>query len=417
MSRLAEIQAELAILKPKVAALEAEAKQITEEQVRVASHNRWLEESKKREEAEKSRLEEWYKTEEGGISKQNEEMYAARRAALAATNGENPTPAQKMLRHEDDMWIVKTFSDDILDGEYRGSEEDVLKNMEWQYLKRKFASRFGRVSAAFLKDRIERGGREEDGDWEEYLQEFNYSQYVKVDSLAKGIIDWCIGRHNYNLRSYSIIDFSEEKTILKTIYVAGNKKTDAWTDFPTERLSSGYSPDISSDNVEEVAKLPWEYELNINAEYERIEDSDSGSDGDGDGDSGSDDNYDDDDNKSYNYTLSIKFDFPKPEPVVAKPRRVFKLKKPIVIPEKEFVAEHKELISTLKADNPVAIAKEAAKQSQELKAVLKKPLEKHTIAEIATMIRQHLAKKNMKAALSHLNKTQIVAAYKKIVSA
>jgi hypothetical protein len=88
---------------------------------------------------------------------------------------------------------------------------------------------------------------------------------------------------------------------------------------------------------------------------------------------------------------------------------------PISIPKKEFVAEHKELVQVLKKDEPKEVAKEAKKQETELKTTLKKPIEKHTIKEIAEMIRIHLAKKGKRAALSGLNKTQLLAAYKQLV--
>ena len=88
---------------------------------------------------------------------------------------------------------------------------------------------------------------------------------------------------------------------------------------------------------------------------------------------------------------------------------------PISIPKKEFVAEHKELVEVLKKDEPKEVAKEAKKQEAELKTTLKKPIENHTIKEIAEMIRSHLAKKGKRVALSHLNKTQLLAAYKSLV--
>jgi len=87
----------------------------------------------------------------------------------------------------------------------------------------------------------------------------------------------------------------------------------------------------------------------------------------------------------------------------------------ISIPKKEFVAEHKELVEVLKEDKPEEVAKELKKQEKELKATLKKPVEKHTVKEIGDMIRSHLAKKGKRVALSGLNKTQLLAAYKQLV--
>jgi hypothetical protein len=88
---------------------------------------------------------------------------------------------------------------------------------------------------------------------------------------------------------------------------------------------------------------------------------------------------------------------------------------PITIPKEEFVAEHKELVEVLKADEPKEIAKELKKQETELKAVLTKPIEKHSKAEIASMIREHLKKKGKKTALSHLTKEELIEAYKALV--
>jgi hypothetical protein len=88
---------------------------------------------------------------------------------------------------------------------------------------------------------------------------------------------------------------------------------------------------------------------------------------------------------------------------------------PIAIPKKEFVAEHKELVKVLKEDKPKAVAQEAKKQAAELKTTLAKPIDKYTNAEIADMIRAHLAKKGKTAALSHLNKSALLAVYKQLM--
>ena len=131
-------------------------------------------------------------------------------------------------------------------------------------------------------------------------------------------------------------------------------------------------------------------------------------------------------NADYTVEILASFDYPeapKPEPKPEAPapvRRKLKinLKKPdapISIPKKDFVAEHKELVEVLKKDEPKEVAKEAKKQEAELKTTLKKSIEKHTNKEIADMIRSHLAKKGKRVALSGLNKTQLLSAYKQLV--
>ena len=79
----------------------------------------------------------------------------------------------------------------------------------------------------------------------------------------------------------------------------------------------------------------------------------------------------------------------------------------VKMPEKAYVAEHNELIKTLKEDKPEEVKKEAVKQEAELK--------KYKRDEMATRIQEHLAKRGKKASgLSKMSKAQLEAVWAKI---
>lgn len=79
----------------------------------------------------------------------------------------------------------------------------------------------------------------------------------------------------------------------------------------------------------------------------------------------------------------------------------------VKMPEKAYVAEHKELIKTLKEDKPAEIKKEAVKQEQELM--------KYKRGETAARIQERLAKHGKKASgLGKMPKAQLEAVWAKV---
>ena len=82
----------------------------------------------------------------------------------------------------------------------------------------------------------------------------------------------------------------------------------------------------------------------------------------------------------------------------------------VKMPEKAYVAEHKELIKTLKEDKPEDVKKEAVKQEAELK--------KYKKGETAARIQERLAKHGKKAAgLGKMPKAQLEAVWAKVSAA
>lgn len=79
----------------------------------------------------------------------------------------------------------------------------------------------------------------------------------------------------------------------------------------------------------------------------------------------------------------------------------------VKMPEKAYVAEHKELIKTLKEDKPEEVKKEAVKQEAELK--------KYKKGEMAARIQERLAKHGKKASgLGKMPKAQLEAVWAKV---
>jgi hypothetical protein len=82
----------------------------------------------------------------------------------------------------------------------------------------------------------------------------------------------------------------------------------------------------------------------------------------------------------------------------------------VKMPEKAYVAEHEELIKTLKEDKPEEVKKEAVKQEAELK--------KYKKGEMAARIQERLAKHGKKASgLGKMPKAQLEAVWAKVSEA
>jgi len=97
----------------------------------------------------------------------------------------------------------------------------------------------------------------------------------------------------------------------------------------------------------------------------------------------------------------------KKSPAETKPRSRSTSPGVVKMPEKAYVAEHKELVKTLKEDKPEEIKKEAVKQETELKNYKKK--------ETISKIQEHLAKHGKKASgLSKMSKKHLEAAWTKV---
>jgi hypothetical protein len=327
MSRLQAIEAELAILKPKVIALEAEAKAIRDAEAAAVEAARRLVEEERYKKASEARLAAWYATQDGKAYKKNEEMYAARRQKLEDANTLGNSLADKLLLHEDDMLIVSTIVSALKEGEfYAFKREDVKSKLTLAFQKKRYNYLYGSIKGKFQEMMAERGFEESYGDFAEYQTEFDYAEYIPIENVSEGVIEWCIERHGggylgdtyaSSYAHHSTIDWDDEITVLEAIIKAGKSKSDKLVKVYEEYVAPPYGARIDTQTIKGLIECPWEFPLDGEDEYEDVEDSSS--------ESGSEGSTDYDDDKPFTFTLYVKFSFPKqeapkpPKPVASAP--------------------------------------------------------------------------------------------------
>lgn len=100
----------------------------------------------------------------------------------------------------------------------------------------------------------------------------------------------------------------------------------------------------------------------------------------------------------------------KKSPAETKPRSRSVSPGVVKMPEKAYVAEHKELIKTLKEDKPAEVKKEAVKQEAEL--------QKYKKSDTINKIKAHLQKHGKKASgLGKMTKAHLDAVWAKVSEA